>query len=316
MLPRRPNPRLIFASAIFLLIVCGVASAWTLYQIYSGEKWVRHTYRVQVLVGDIVSDLGKSGRDRQDYLGTGDEQYVKDIKEIRRDLQDEVNQLKLLVNDNAGQQTASEKLERVINGRFHTLDESIDMARLGKSTHEAQDAYTLQLVRWSQQSSDIAMEMEDTESKLLDRRLLLTNSLFIWIIAIFSVTFVLSLYMLWEHYRGLNRELTIRTAAERNAQSLSSQLLKAQDQERRRIARDLHDGLGQNLAAAKMIADTLVNRPSGKQHLLELSTLSTTRLLLYVPFLIYCIRHWWTKSDLLALRELIWKASRADPACR
>jgi PAS domain S-box-containing protein len=39
---------------------------------------------------------------------------------------------------------------------------------------------------------------------------------------------------------------------------LSVRLMSAQDQERRRIARDLHDGLGQELAVAKMILDRML----------------------------------------------------------
>jgi signal transduction histidine kinase len=46
-----------------------------------------------------------------------------------------------------------------------------------------------------------------------------------------------------------------RTAALRR---LSTQLLSVQDEERRRIARELHDGLGQYLAAAKITLDTLM----------------------------------------------------------
>jgi signal transduction histidine kinase len=46
-----------------------------------------------------------------------------------------------------------------------------------------------------------------------------------------------------------------RTAALRR---LSAQLLRVQDDERRRIARELHDGLGQYLAAAKITLDTLM----------------------------------------------------------
>jgi signal transduction histidine kinase len=272
-LPSRPNPRLIFASAIFLLMACGIASVWTLYRIYSGETWVRHTYAVQVLVGEIESDLARMGRARQTYLQTADRQYLQDIEETGKELFEEISQLKVLVLDNADQESAGEKLEQAAYGRCRTLDESLQLVESGKSSHEAQDNYSSQLVNWSRQTSAIAEGMRQEESRLLDRRLLLTNSLFLWIVAIFAVTFILSLYMLWEHYRGLTRELSQRKLAERNAQNLSVQLLSAQDQERRKIARDLHDGLGQTLVAAKMIADTIVNRPPERQNLLDLREL-------------------------------------------
>jgi PAS domain S-box-containing protein len=45
---------------------------------------------------------------------------------------------------------------------------------------------------------------------------------------------------------------------------LSVRLMSAQDQERRRIARDLHDGLGQELAVAKMILDKLILQNSSQ----------------------------------------------------
>lgn len=41
---------------------------------------------------------------------------------------------------------------------------------------------------------------------------------------------------------------------------LSTRLLTTQDEERRRIARELHDGLGQELAGAKMMLDAIVQR--------------------------------------------------------
>ena len=45
---------------------------------------------------------------------------------------------------------------------------------------------------------------------------------------------------------------------------LSGRLMSAQDQERRRIARDLHDGLGQELAVAKMLLDKIVLQKSSE----------------------------------------------------
>lgn len=53
----------------------------------------------------------------------------------------------------------------------------------------------------------------------------------------------------------LERLVNSRTAELRR---LSSRLLTMQDEERRRIAREIHDGLGQELAAAKMIMDGIL----------------------------------------------------------
>jgi PAS domain S-box-containing protein len=51
----------------------------------------------------------------------------------------------------------------------------------------------------------------------------------------------------------------VRTAELRR---LSSRLMTMQDEERRRIAREIHDGLGQELAAAKMILDGILSKHS------------------------------------------------------
>ena len=273
MLLPRLNHRLIFVSAIFLLLVCGSTLAWMLYRIYNGEEWVRHTYNVQLLVAEIGSDLNRTGRVRQSYLDTGQKRYLDDVEATRSDIFDKIDQLKLLVHDNVDEERAAENLEEAAHARFLTFDESLQLFQSGRSSPEAQERYTQELVRWSQHTSSVIRSMQETESNLLNLRLLLTKSLFYWIIAVLAFSYLLSIYMLWEHYRGLTAELNQRKRAEENALNLSSQLLNAQDQERRKIARDLHDGLGQDLAAAKMIADSMLNRPPDKQKILDLSAI-------------------------------------------
>lgn len=81
-----------------------------------------------------------------------------------------------------------------------------------------------------------------------------------------------------------------RTAALR---ALSARLLRVQDDERRRIARELHDSLGQYLTAAKINVDLLAGSPDGSdrvqetQQLLERAISDTRTLshLLHPPLL-------------------------------
>lgn len=57
--------------------------------------------------------------------------------------------------------------------------------------------------------------------------------------------------------------------SERSLRELSLHLLRSQDEERRRIGRDLHDSLGQYLAALKMHLELLARGQSSEQHLAE-----------------------------------------------
>jgi two-component system, sensor histidine kinase and response regulator len=58
------------------------------------------------------------------------------------------------------------------------------------------------------------------------------------------------------------RDITERKEAEESLRDLSSRLLKSQDEERRRIARELHDSAGQLLAALSMNLTPLANKSS------------------------------------------------------
>jgi len=65
---------------------------------------------------------------------------------------------------------------------------------------------------------------------------------------------------------GAIRDITERKRAQEELQQLSGQLLRLQDQERRKIARDLHDSTGQDLVAlATMLGQLRASIPSAKR---------------------------------------------------
>jgi signal transduction histidine kinase len=76
---------------------------------------------------------------------------------------------------------------------------------------------------------------------------------------------------------------------------LSARLMRVQDEERRRIARDLHDGLGQWLAAAQINVDVALSRTTGSATLIlnetrgiidhAVSSIRTMSYLLHPPLL-------------------------------
>jgi len=61
-------------------------------------------------------------------------------------------------------------------------------------------------------------------------------------------------------FAELHRKALQLETLNRELHRLSTQLMTAQDEERRRIAWDLHDGVGQELAAAKIMLDSLIRQ--------------------------------------------------------
>jgi len=60
-------------------------------------------------------------------------------------------------------------------------------------------------------------------------------------------------------------DVTGKARAEEAIRRLSGRLIRLQDQERRRIARELHDSLGQYLASLKLTIDVLANAPQERR---------------------------------------------------
>jgi PAS domain S-box-containing protein len=88
----------------------------------------------------------------------------------------------------------------------------------------------------------------------------------------------------------LNTDITERKRAEDLLRKLSAQLMQAQDDERRRIARDLHDSTGQKLIALKMSLEQNVSKSDSRDEQVKLAEevlkeIRTVAQLLHPPLL-------------------------------
>jgi signal transduction histidine kinase len=289
----RHTPRLIFTSALVLLLVSGMFSGWAIYRLYQGDQWVHHTYDIELTLASIESDLSTAGRSRTKFFESSDPRYLETFAQARTETLADLARLRALVADNQDQVARSLRLESAINGRLAAIGRSLELAKTRPTDKVSQADLNTLLTEWAIQTSAVSDEMNRAEDILLQQRSRITGRRFDLIAAALALMFLLSVFLIWEHYRRLRGELKRRILAEQNARNLSTQVLRVQDDERRRISRELHDGLGQNLIAAKMIADSFATKPPTQGVITQLNsilegTVSSVRsisYLLYPPLL-------------------------------
>jgi signal transduction histidine kinase len=292
-MPQRDTPRLIFVSALILLLLSGCFSAWAIYRLYQGDEWVHHTYDVELILGSVETDLSKAGRARTQFFASGDARYLQDFNDGRGEVLVDIARLRTLVEDNSDQVARTYRLEAAAKGRLAAVAQGIDIAKAHPEDKLSQADQTTLISEWAVQTAAISAEMVDSEDALLGQRNRITGSRFKGIAGALAFMFLLSVFLIWEHYRRLASELKRRVIAEQNAKNLSIQVLHAQDEERRRISRELHDGLGQTLVAAKMIADSMTGHSPSADALAQLnatlegsvSSVRTMSYLLHPPLL-------------------------------
>jgi signal transduction histidine kinase len=272
-MPQRDTPRLIFASAVILLLGSGAFSAWAIYRLYQGEEWVRHTYEVELALQAIDSDLGDAGRARTLYAATADPKYLQEFADGKNQTTTDIVEVRSLLGDNKDQLARSFRLEAAAKGRLALVEKGIELAKGHPGDKLGQADISAQLAEWAVQTNGIINEMDHAEDILLQQRNRITGRNFVVIACALAFTFLLALVLIWEHYRRLAAELRLRELAEQRAQNLSVQVLRAQDEERRRISRELHDGLGQTLVASKMIADSLAGQPASPEAVAQLNSI-------------------------------------------
>ena len=266
-MPPRRKAKLAFAFAMIFLLLAATAAGIAISRLTAGLKWIAHTYDVQLALGDISASMTVAGRARASFEATGGQDLLERFNVTVAPIPEKLARLEHLISDNPEQRDAMARLKTIELRRLAVYWAAIDRRKLGPGEQDAQTETSYQIVELGTESDAVTQEMLRNEERLLVSRRAASSALYVVILWILIAAFAVSTALFYHYYRLLEAELTERERAEtmavesqKAARQLSTRLLHLQDEERRKFSRELHDSLGQYLAAAKMSLDALAHK--------------------------------------------------------
>lgn len=296
----RQKAKLAFAAGGILLVLSGAVSYLTVTHLLESERSVIHSFEVEAALGDTDSAIARAGRLRAAYIFTVNKASPDAFEAAAVEVHQQVDHLRAMTADNPAQRELGLRLEDATQRRLELLRNSIQLQNSAPQNHKGQGEITNQSVTFASETTTIIQAMRTEEHQLLQERVAVARRWFNLAIITISGTFTLALVLFAIHYRLLISELNARERAEQAARKseeslrrLTVRLLRLQDEERRKISRELHDSLGQYLASVKMNLDLFSQtNPPDKllqeaTHLLEQSIAETRMIshLLHPPLL-------------------------------
>ncbi|HET6178992.1 MAG TPA: ATP-binding protein [Candidatus Sulfotelmatobacter sp.] len=252
--------RLASLALVFLTIVAlGAVAYFTERGIVFSRDWVIHTYQVRSQLNDLQLDITRAQANDATFLLTRDRQQLPQSQEQSELAGQTLNKLRRLTYDNPRQQQRLAQLGQVLKEKIALI--ATQPRSNGISVHlSPAERERESMIRASDKTIDsIVKNMQDEEESLLEQRLKAWDYLFRRNVLMLGLAFAVVTVMLAYNFRVLVTEVARTRDTEKrirdNAESyrlMSARILELQDSERRRIARELHDSVGQYLAGLKI----------------------------------------------------------------
>jgi len=252
---------IIFVCSLLVLVATAVAADMITTRYASSEHWVSHTHDVQTQLIDLRAALLSAEAARLAYVASGDETQLPVYDEAMRRVPGELDLLQRLTADNRAQEQRLAELRPLVEQRLGVLQESVDLVKKGVSDREQQRRFTETGAGLMQSIRAVLDAADAQENILLKQREYLSAKTYAWARVVLIASFFATTIIVIAAFARVVAELRNREQAEDAVRMLSGRLLRVQDEERRRIARELHDSLGQLLSSAKMNLDQLARGP-------------------------------------------------------
>lgn len=257
--------RFALPSAIFISLVgAAIVGGFMERGMHNADSWVDHTYQVRLELQRFRANCLKAESDRSAYLLTGSQDSFAALQTDIHNMWDSFGNLRHLTSDNIGQQERLNEIDDLATSVVTQIQaETADAGgRPTGSTTQLQS--TTQLMTSDAKIRDLAIAMRQEEDRLLgirqDTQQKRLREIFDLLLILVIVGLVLTAFYLrssWAEVAAAHLAQKASQDAATAYRTLSAKILELQDKERRRVARELHDSVGQYLAVLRMNLDRL-----------------------------------------------------------
>lgn len=246
---------LVFAT--IALIFMAIVSFATTSRFRESEHWVSHTHVAETAIMGLRADLFASQDALRAEAAYSDPSYANLYNQSEASITSHVADLRRLTSDNIEQQSRLDSLDALIKSRRGALPETGASALADPNNkNSAREILTVQQAATAKALA-VLNDMREAEEQLLRQRIAEAHSTYERARIALAGAYAVVVLVLFVYFRGLIVELRNRRRAEETLRALSGRILRMQDAERRKIARELHDSFGQTFAALSMNLDQL-----------------------------------------------------------
>ena len=249
-LPRRVAAA--FAFALLCIVAVGLLQHRTVTRLDENSGLISHTYEVLQHLDSLHTLMDRAGIAAQTFVVTGQGADLASYTQTADGLRAGIQSLRQLTADNAAQQQKLDQFDPLLREVLLSLEKKTDLRQAGTPSPVLLLPLESSIEQNAAAAHALLEDMQNTEFSLLRQR----NEAVATAIRQTDILIVLgslvSFALLAVATLTLVADIDRRRRSEDNLRTLSGRLLQVQEQERRLIARELHDSLGQYMVALKM----------------------------------------------------------------